>query len=70
MRASRSSLTDPSVPGKSTQFYAMLGQRSIYHEGWLACTVHPPISGWGKFDEDVWELYHLDVRPRSGSEPR
>jgi arylsulfatase len=55
------SLTDSDVPGKTTQFYAMLGQRSIYHEGWLACTVHPPISGWGRFESDVWELYHLDA---------
>jgi arylsulfatase len=38
----------------------MLGQRSIYHQGWLACTVHPPISGWGHFDKDVWQLYHLE----------
>jgi hypothetical protein len=49
------------VPGKSTQFYAMLGQRSIYHEGWLASTVHPPLSSWGNFEHDVWELYHLEV---------
>ena len=37
----------------------MLGQRSIYHEGWLACTVHPPLSGWGNFEQDVWELYDM-----------
>ena len=55
------SLTDASAPSKTTQFFAMLGQRSIYHEGWLACTVHPPLSGWGKFDQDVWELYDLRV---------
>jgi hypothetical protein len=54
------SLTDPKVPGKETQFFAMLGQRSIYHRGWLASSLHPPISGWGNFDKDVWELYHLD----------
>ena len=54
------SLTDTSVPGKQTQFYAMLGQRSLYHQGWLACSVHPPISGWGHFDHDQWELYHLE----------
>ena len=36
------------------------GQRSIYHEGWLACTVHPPLSGWGKFEQDEWELYDLE----------
>ena len=54
------SLTDPTAPGKETQFYAMLGQRSLYHEGWLACALHPPISGWGNFHHDVWELYNLD----------
>jgi arylsulfatase len=54
------SLTDATAPGKQTQFYAMLGQRSLYHDGWLACTVHPPLSGWGNFASDVWELYHLD----------
>ena len=53
-------LTDPDAAGRETQFYAMLGQRSIYHQGWLACTVHPPISGWGNFDKDVWQLYHLE----------
>ena len=54
-------LTDPRAPGKDTQFYTMLGQRSIYHQGWLACTVHPPISGWGHFESDVWELYNLEA---------
>ncbi|RRR84094.1 arylsulfatase [Streptomyces sp. RP5T] len=55
----RASLTDPAAPGRQTQFYAMLGQRSLYHEGWLVCTVHPPLSGWGDFAHDVWELYDL-----------
>ena len=55
------SLTDPAAPSKSTQFFAMLGQRAIYHEGWLACTLHPPLSSWGKFDQDVWELYDLSA---------
>ncbi|MGW0043295.1 arylsulfatase [Rhodococcus sp. NPDC003348] len=55
------SLTDPEVPGKRTQFYTMLGQRSIYHDGWLACSQHPPLSGWGHFDHDRWELYRLDL---------
>ncbi len=50
---------DPSAPEKETQFYSMLGQRAIYHQGWLANTVHPPISGWGNFALDVWELYNL-----------
>ena len=39
----------------------MLGQRSIYHDGWLAATVHPPLSGWGKFEHDEWELFHLET---------
>jgi arylsulfatase len=33
--------------------------RALYHKGWLANTLHPPISGWGNFDRDVWELYNL-----------
>ncbi|TVT45156.1 sulfatase-like hydrolase/transferase [Amycolatopsis rhizosphaerae] len=53
------SLTDPSAPGKQSQFYAMLGQRSLYHDGWLANSVHPPLSGWRNYERDVWELYHL-----------
>jgi arylsulfatase A-like enzyme len=53
------SLTDAEAEGKSTQFYAMLGQRAIYSDGWLACTLHPPLSGWGSFDKDSWELYNL-----------
>jgi len=58
------SLEDADAAGKDTQFYAMLGQRSIYHQGWLACTLHPPLSGWGKFELDEWELYDL-VNDRS-----
>ena len=49
-------LIDASVPGKETQFYAMLGQRSVYHQGWLACSVHPHLAGWGNFEHDEWEL--------------
>ena len=53
------SLTDTAAPERETQFYSMLGQRAIYHQGWLANTLHPPISGWSGFDQDEWELYHL-----------
>ncbi|HEX5938179.1 MAG TPA: arylsulfatase [Actinomycetota bacterium] len=53
------SLADREAPEKRTQFYSMLGMRAIYHEGWLANTLHPPISGWGNFDDDEWELYRL-----------
>ena len=51
--------TDPGAPERQTQFYSMLGQRALYHQGWLACTLHPPLSGWARFDKDEWELYHL-----------
>ena len=54
------SLSDPAAPEKRTQFYSMLGMRAIYHDGWLANTLHPPISGWGNFDKDEWELYKLN----------
>ena len=50
-----------SASGRSTQFYAMLGSRSIWHEGWKAVTTHPTIAGWGHFNDDEWQLYHTDV---------
>jgi hypothetical protein len=52
-------IRDPGAPEKELQFYAMLGQRALYSHGWLANTMHPPLSGWGKFEHDVWELYNL-----------
>ncbi len=55
----RASFTDPEAAGRETQFYSMLGMRALYHEGWLATTLHPPISGWGNFEHDRWELYDL-----------
>ena len=63
-------LTDPAAPAKSTQFFTMLGQRAIYHEGWLACTVHPPLSGWSHFEQDEWELCPPGGRPLAVDEPR
>jgi arylsulfatase A-like enzyme len=53
------SLSDPAAPEKKTQFFSMLGQRAVYDRGWLANTLHPPISGWGNFEDDEWELYRL-----------
>jgi arylsulfatase len=46
---------------RPTQFYAMLGSRGIWHEGWKAVTTHPTISGWSHFNDDEWELYHTEV---------
>jgi arylsulfatase A-like enzyme len=58
-RSFADSLGDPDAPERETQFYSMLGMRALYHQGWLATTLHPPISGWSNFDKDVWELYNL-----------
>jgi arylsulfatase A-like enzyme len=53
------SFAAPDAPGRETQFYSMLGMRALYHRGWLATALHPPLSGWGHFEHDVWELYDL-----------
>jgi arylsulfatase len=45
---------------KERQYYAMLGTRGIWENGWKASAVHAPISGKGHFDDDRWELYHVD----------
>jgi arylsulfatase A-like enzyme len=59
MRYSFDSAPLPSA--RETQFYSMLGSRSIWHDGWKAVTTHPTISGWSDFSDDTWELYHTDV---------
>lgn len=55
-------LHDPSAEtAKDTQFYTMLGTRGIWHRGWFANTVHAATpSGWSHFDQDRWELYHIE----------
>jgi len=58
----RYSFNDGDAPGRrKTQFYSMLGSRAIWHEGWKAVSTHPTISGWSHFNDDTWELYHVDV---------
>lgn len=56
--------TDPKAEETHVvQYFEMMGNRGIYHNGWTACTRHrtpwkadvPP-----PFDEDVWELYGPD----------
>ena len=46
---------------KKRQYYAMLGTRAIWADGWKAVAVHAPLTGKGHFDKDRWELYHVDV---------
>lgn len=56
-----------SAPGRSTQYYEILGNRGIYHEGWLANT-RPRNMPWQiaqvRAGSDVsgydWELYNLE----------
>jgi arylsulfatase A-like enzyme len=51
---------------RATQYFEMVGNRAIYHDGWIAATT-PPLAPWflglGKFPEVVngytWELYNL-----------
>lgn len=45
---------------RKTQYFEIFGNRSIYHDGWLAGTVHK--EPWAKkpnttFEDDKWELY-------------
>jgi arylsulfatase len=56
-------LDDATAPtGKETQFYAMLGTRGIWHDGWFANAVHAASpAGWSHFDKDRWELYHIEA---------
>jgi arylsulfatase len=45
---------------KKIQYFAMLGTRGIWKDGWKAVATHVPLTGRGKFEEDEWELYHVD----------
>jgi arylsulfatase len=45
---------------KKRQYYAMLGTRGMWEDGWKAVAVHAPLTGKGNFDKDPWELYHVD----------
>ena len=57
----RYSFDDGNAPTKKErQYYAMLGTRGIWQDGWKAAAVHAPISGKGHFDQDRWQLYHVD----------
>lgn len=45
---------------KKRQYYAMLGTRGIWEDGWKASAIHAPLTGHSDFEHDVWELYHVD----------
>ncbi|HVN69706.1 MAG TPA: arylsulfatase [Candidatus Binatia bacterium] len=46
---------------KKRQYYAMLGTRGMWEDGWKAVALHVPFIARGRFDQDEWELYHVDV---------
>jgi arylsulfatase len=54
-------------PARRTQYFEMLANRALYHDGWVACTTpkRPPwvnVGGSTKnpADEYAWELYHVE----------
>jgi arylsulfatase len=59
----RYTFDDPQAPDRrTTQYFEMVGNRGIYHEGWTAVTRHgtPWLmvdAGDRPFQDDVWELY-------------
>jgi arylsulfatase A-like enzyme len=46
---------------KKRQYYAMLGTRGLWENGWKAVALHAPLTGKGHFDKDTWQLYHVDA---------
>lgn len=58
MRYSFDNADAPTI--KKRQYYAMLGTRGLWQEGWKVSALHAPLSGAGNFDKDEWELYHVD----------
>ena len=52
------SLHDPGAPPRiKSQYFEMFGHRGLWNDGWKAVAFHPPGT---PFDDDRWELYHLD----------
>ena len=49
---------------RATQYFEMLGNRAIYHEGWIASCRHGRLPwvtrGTADFAADRWELYNID----------
>ncbi|KMY56308.1 arylsulfatase [Bacillus sp. FJAT-27231] len=49
---------EPQAPTKRiTQYFEMLGNRAIWHDGWMAVTYHEK---GVPFHEDKWELYYIN----------
>ena len=51
-------LTDPGAAARTKpQYFEMFGHRGLWKDGWKAVAYHPTGTA---FEDDVWELYHLD----------
>lgn len=48
---------DEAPPPRDVQYFEMFGHRGIWKDGWKAVAYHPPGT---PFEDDTWELYHLD----------
>jgi arylsulfatase len=46
---------------KHVQYFAMLGSRALWKDGWKAVALHAPLTGKGNFDKDEWEPYNTEV---------
>jgi arylsulfatase len=58
-RSIRATFDDPAAPNpRDTQYFELWGSRAIWHDGWKAIAIHTPLSD---FDDDRWELYHVDA---------
>jgi arylsulfatase len=47
---------------RTQQYFEMLGNRALYHDGWIASCRHgrlPWENVGAPFSEDIWELYHI-----------
>ena len=49
----------------ATQYFEMLGNRALYHEGWMASCRHGRLpwmtKGTADFADDKWELYNIEA---------
>lgn len=48
---------------RTTQYFEMIGNRAIYHEGWFAGTIHKApweLKPRRPLEEDIWELYNVN----------
>ena len=57
---------DAAAPTRhARQYFEMFGNRAMVADGWKAVVLHRPIT-WDffktwSFDDDIWELYHIDT---------